>query len=254
MGLRWRETAIGAAIDSLILILEIAVIMTIVVMALLVWRGVLSGNLRKGIFWRKPLLLPALVFSITLIIAMVYVPHPISAYKGPNQINNHAPYTGTFSVYDPGAYEAEVQIRIARVLLSNERLEVHVEFAQDGNIVGTLFMNLTDDDFDMYEGVTRSIIVSPGRYDLIINGTHYIDDDSQVVEFLDFYVNQALTSIFINELAVWSTIRFVIGFGCFFLVLGGVCIDRGDARKERRWRDKKEGELYKKSRLGWKFV
>ena len=254
MSARRRVSAIGAAIDSLILILEIAVIMTIVVMALVIWRGVLSGNLRKGTFWRKPLLLPALVFSITLIVAMIYVPHPMSAYNGTNQINNHAPYSGTFRVYDPGAYETEVQVRIDAGLFSNERLEVHVEFSQDDVIVGSLFLNLTEDDFDMDGGVTSSIIVSPGRYDLIINGTHYIDDDSQVVEFLDFYVNQAPTSIFINELVVWSTIRFVIGFGCFFLVLGGVCIDRGDARKERRWGDKKDGELYKKSRLGWKFV
>jgi hypothetical protein len=128
-------TRIGAALDSLSIVLLIALATTAAIMAIAVWRGVLSGHLRKSMSWRKPLFLPSIVFTITLFVAMIYAPYPMKAYYGPNQISNHGPYQGAFRVYEAGAYDADVLIRIIDSLASNERLEVNVTFSQDGNII-----------------------------------------------------------------------------------------------------------------------
>jgi hypothetical protein len=232
--------AIGAALDSLILLLGISSITTVLVMALAIWRGILSGNLKKSFIRRRPLFVPSLVFTISLIVAMIYVPHPMAEYHGTNQINRYSPYTGTFRVYEPGVYEEDVQVRIARNLFSNERLEVFATFSQNEIIVRTLFMNITDDDFDMYGGVTYSISLNPGRYNLIINGTLFVDGIPDNIAYIDFVVNQPVTSSFINELTVWSSIRFVLGFGMFFLLLAGVCIG-GDNRRRRQRQGNQQG-------------
>lgn len=245
-------TRIGAALDSLTVLLIIALTTTAGVMAIAVWRGVLSGNLRKSIIWRKPLLLPSIVFTITLFVAMIYAPYPMKVYHGPNQINNYVPYQGTFRVYEAGAYDADVQIRIVESLASNERLEVNVTFSQEGSVIGLIAIDAIADDFDFYGGLTRSTNLPEGIYNVTINGTRYIDDEPEQIQFLDFTLYQPVTSEFISELTQWSTLRFILGFGSLFLILGGICIDRGDPRKERKWEDKREGDNFRKSHTRWR--
>jgi hypothetical protein len=241
----------GAALDSLILLLLISLVTTVAAVAIWVWRGVLSGNLRKGILWRKPLLLPSLIFAITLFVAMVYVPHPMAAYHGPNQINRHLPHEGTFRMYEPGSYEEVVQLRIVTSLMSNERLWVNFSFSQNGGMVWTLIIDVIDTDFDMNGGVTRTLALPAGLFDVDINGILYVDDNPEQA-YVSFLVNQAATSEFIGELTQWSTLRFVLGFGCFFLLMAGVCIDRGDPKKERRWDDKREGDEFRRRHTRWR--
>jgi hypothetical protein len=244
-------TVIGAAFDSLIIVLSISLVTTLAAVAIVVWRGVLSGNLKKGTLWRKPLLVPSLVFAISLLVAMVYVPHPMAAYHGPNQINRYAPYQGTFTMYEAGAYEGEVQLRITGSLESNERLWVNFSFYQDGGTNSTLIIDVIDTDFDMNGGVTRSLSLTSGTNSVNISSILYVDDNPEQA-YVNFLVNQAATSEFIGELTTWSTLRFVLGFGTFFLVLGGFCIDRGDPRKERKWNDKREGEEFRRRHTRWR--
>ena len=247
-------TRIGAALDSTIILSVIALTATGGVMAIAVWRGVLSGNLRRSTIWRKPLLLPSFVFVITLIVASIYFPYPMTAYHGTNQIDNYAPYQGAFRVYESGAYDSIVQLRISRTLLSNERLKVNASFSQNNTEVGVIVMDVTSADFDSYGGVTRSVSLSEGRYDVTINGTLYADGVPEPIQFLDFILNQPVASEFIPEIVQWSSFRFVFGFGCLFLILGGICIGRDE--RTRRSEEKidqeppREGEPYGR-RFGW---
>ena len=245
---------IGAALDSLILLLEIAIVMTIVAIALVIWRGLLSGHLRKSIFWRKPLLLPSLVFVITLFVAMTYVQHPMSAYHGSNQLNSTTPYSGSFRVYGPEAYESNVQIRVARSLEPSERMEINATFSLEGENAGSTFMNITEEDLDFNGGVTRRISLAPGLYHLEVNLAFFDEGGQQDGFYVRFLANQAVNSEFVPELVQWSTYRFTLFFVCFFFVLGGICIDRGDPRKERKWDDKKDGERFVKSHTRWRML
>jgi hypothetical protein len=245
-------TRIGAALDSLTILLSISLTTTAGVMAIAVWRGVLSGNLRKSMIWRKPLLLPSIVFTITLLVAMIYAPYPMKAYHGPNQINNYVPYQGTFRVYEAGAYDAYVQIQITDSLASNERLEVNVTFSQEGSAIGAIIIDAIAEDFDYNGKLIRSTNLPEGIYNVTVNGTRYIDNEPEEIQFLDFTLNQPVTSEFISELTQWSSLRFVLGFGSLFLVLGGICIDRGDPRKERKWENKHEGEVFRESHTRWR--
>ncbi|MFW9884399.1 MAG: hypothetical protein ACFFEX_08420 [Candidatus Thorarchaeota archaeon] len=240
-------TRIGSAVDSLSILLLIALTTTAAVMAIAVWRGALSGHLRKGMAWRKPLLLPSIVFTITLFVAMIYAPYPMKAYHGLNQINNLGPFQGAFRVYETVAYDADVQIRIIASLASNERLEVNVTISQEGSIIGLIVIDANAEDFDHYGGLTRSTNLPEGVYDVTVNGTRYIDDNPEQIQFLDFTLNQPVTNEFISEITQWNALRFFIVFGSLFFVLGGICYDRGNPRKERRWENTQEGEIFRKA-------
>ncbi|MFW9788103.1 MAG: hypothetical protein ACFFE2_12835 [Candidatus Thorarchaeota archaeon] len=226
--------------DSLILLVTIGVTSSAVVAALALWRGILSGNLRKSVIWKRPLLLPSIVFTMSIIIAAFYAPLPMSAYHGTNQIHRTTPYSGTYRVYEPGVYEASVQVRVTTGLLPNERLEVFVNFSQAGTEIDSLFMSLTENDLDMNQGATRSVSITPGLYDVAINCTYYLDDAPQDNEWVSFLINQPVESIFIREITDWSTFRFFLGFGCFFLLLSGICVGGDKGRQRHRYGEKED--------------
>ena len=254
MRCRGRVFAIGASFESLVLLVEIGSIATLIVLGLAIWRSVLSGNLKTSLIRRKPLLLPALVFTITIIVAATSIPLPMSVYHGPNQLQGSTSFTRTYRVYEAGAYEADTLVRINRGLESSERLEFNAYFAQNDSVIHTLFINMTNDILDVYTEVTRSISLEPGIYDVTCNSTCFFNDIEQEEEYVGILIYQPLTSAFIPEITEWSTYRFVLGFACFFLVLGGVCIGRED--RTRRSEEKidqeppREGEVDGR-RLGW---
>ncbi|MFW9975349.1 MAG: hypothetical protein ACFFDQ_08800, partial [Candidatus Thorarchaeota archaeon] len=137
-------STIGAALDSLFLVLEIGILVTLVVLVLALWRGVLSGNLKKSTMWRKPLILPSLVFVITIIVAMTLVPLPISAYKGDNQIQGDGLFSAEFTVFETDAYETEILVRVVvGSLESNEIIEIYINFSLEDILMQSLFINMT---------------------------------------------------------------------------------------------------------------
>jgi hypothetical protein len=246
---------IGVAFDSLILLLEIGFIVTVIVLGLAIWRGVLSGNLKTSLIRRKPLLVPSLVFTFTIIIVALYVPLPMSIYHGPNQVQPSIASTRTFTIYEAGAYEADTLVRINRGLETNDRLEFYAYFTQNDSVILTLFINMTNDILDTDGGVTRSISLDPGRYDVTFNSTFYFNGiEQEEGAHVGILINQPISSVFIPENIAWSTYRFVLGITCFFFVLAGICIGRED--KTRRSKEKidqeppREGEVYGR-RLGW---
>ncbi|MFW9927452.1 MAG: hypothetical protein ACFFDM_11925 [Candidatus Thorarchaeota archaeon] len=236
---------LGAALDSLILILEFSLIVTIIVLGLVVWKGILSGDLKKTTVWRRPLLIPSFVFVVTLVIATNALPIPMSAYQGTNQVPGDFQLLATFRVYEGIAYEPEIQVRISRGLEPNQYAEVFVNFTQEGVLVGSLFINVTEDSLDIYGGVTRSIAIAPGVYTVTVNNTFYEDGVSLGLDYIHILVNQPVQSSFIPEITTWSTLQFVIGIFCFILILGGACIGGSeDQRRPESWQSKKDRNLY----------
>ena len=244
----------GAAFDSLLMLLGTGVIVTIVVMALAIWRSALAGNLRTSFIRRKPLLIPSLVFTITIIITATYLPIPMSVYHGPND-SQYSQFTArSFRVYEEGAYEADTLVRVSLNIEPDDWCEIYTYFSQNETVIGTLLINMTLDDLDAYGGVTRSISLEPGLYDLSVNATYFNDGVEQELDYVQPLINQPVTSLFIPEITDWNTYRFIFGFVSFFLVLGGICIGRED-RTRRSEEDidqepPREGEIYGK-KGGW---
>ena len=230
-----RVLKIGAALESFVMLLQIGFIITLAVMIIAVWSGILSGNFKRSIIQRRPLLVPSLVFTITIIAAMIYVPYPMSTYHGTNQLLGTTPFTGTYRVYEPGIYDAAVQIRISTNLDPNERLELEADFFQNNIVVGSLVVNLVDSDIDAYGSATRNILLPPGVYHITINATYFLDDVPQENHYISFLIHQPVPSINIPELTDWSTFRFFLEVGCFILVIAGICIggDRGKKQQKR---------------------
>lgn len=232
----------------MILLLEIGFVVTFIVLALAIWKGVLSGNLKTSFIRRKPLLVPSLVFTITIIIVMTSLPLPMSVYHGTNLLQYDDFSSSSFRVYDAGAYEADTLVRVARMLEPEDRIEVYTYFSQDETVIGTLFINVTDDVLDAYGGVTRSVSLLPGLYEVSANVTFFDNGVEQEEYYLQVLINQPVSPMFIPEITSWSSFQFILGIVCMFLVLGGICIGRED--KTRRSEEEidqeppREGEVY----------
>jgi hypothetical protein len=234
MSMTQKVLKIGAALESFVMLLQIGFIITLAVMMIAVWSGFLSGNFKRSTIRRRPLLLPSLVFTITIIASMIYVPYPMSTYHGTNQLLGTTPFTGTYRVYEPGIYDAGVQIRISTSLDPNERLEFEADFVQNSIVAGSLVVNLVDSDIDAYGGATRNIILAPGVYHTTINCTYFLDNVPQENHYVSFLIHQPVPSINIPELTDWSAFRFFLEVGCFFLMIAGICIGRDRDRGQQK--------------------
>ncbi|KXH70485.1 MAG: hypothetical protein AM326_04375 [Candidatus Thorarchaeota archaeon SMTZ-45] len=237
---------------------EICLIVTVSVVALTIWMGVLSGNLKKSIIWKKPLLVPSLVFIFALIVAMAYVPTPMSVYHGPNQeqemVDLSITFSTLFTVYEANAYDSELQVRVPGITQQNEYIEVFFGFYQDREIISSLFINITEGIQDQNGWIIRNIVLDPGFYNITINGTYYDDGVSQDNGYIEILVNQPISSEFIPEITAWSSYLFLLGISCLVLLLGGVCIGRVDKTRTSEERidqePPREGEVYGR-KLGW---
>lgn len=201
-------------------------------MALAMWRSFLAGNFKTSLIRRKPLLVPSLVFIITLIILVSSVPLPMSVYHGPNQITDSRSLSARFRVYEPGAYEADTQTRVRWSLASNAWIGVFANFSQEGVVVDSLFINMTQGALDEDNGMTRSISLNPGMYDVSIETMYYVDGTLQDQPYINIIVHQPIESAFIPEVTAWASYQFIIGVCCFFLFMGGICIGR---EEKTRW-------------------
>lgn len=201
-------------------------------MALALWRSFLAGNFKTRLIRRKPLLVPSLVFIITVIIVTTSVPLPMSAYHGLNQISDYQSLSARFRVYEPGVYETDIQTRVRCSLEPNERFEVFANFSQDDVVINSLFINMTQDALDEDNGLTQSINLEPGLYDVSIEPIFYGDDSPQGQPSIYIRVAQPMESAFIPETITWSSYQFILGFCILFLFLGGICIGSED---KTRW-------------------
>lgn len=228
--------------------------MTLLILALAIWRSILAGNPKTSFIRRKPLLVPSLVFTITIIIVIAYFPLPMSVYHGTNDLQYSYSQYSRFRVYEAGAYEADTLVRVHRIVEPEDRIEIYTYFSQNETVIGTLFINMTHDALDSYDGVTRSISLEPGLYDVSLNATFFDNGVEQEEFHIGILVNQPVTSSFIPEITSWGTYQFVLSIVCLFLVLGGICIGREDRTRTSEddidQEPPRDGEVYGR-KLGW---
>lgn len=222
----------GAALDSFVILLETGGIVTAIVIALALWRSVLGGNFKTSLIRRKPLLVPSIVFIITILVVSATMPLPMSVYQGPNQIRDEETMSAQFQVFEAEVYESDIEFRVSRQMASFERVEAYANFSQEGLVVRSLFINMTSDSLDENYGVTLSISLDPGLYHVNVITNFYFNDILQDSAHVSILVHQPVTLAFIPELTEWGTIQFILGFLFLFLFLGGLCIGRED--KTRR--------------------
>jgi hypothetical protein len=203
-------------------------------MLLVLWRSLLVGNFKTSPARRKPLLIPSLVFIITILVVPVIIPLPMSAYRGPNLVRDHQTMSAQFDVFETDVYDSNIEFRVALGLEINtyERIEVFANFSQDSVVVRSLFINMTPDSLDENHGVSQSISLEPGLYHVSVITNYYFNDILQDPAYTIILVNQPVVSAFIPELTEWGTYQFILGFVVLFLFLGGVCVGREE--KTRR--------------------
>jgi hypothetical protein len=227
----WRKLILGAAFDTLVILLVYSTISVAVVMLLAIWRSVLAGTLKTSLLRRKPLLVPSLVFIITTLVISTYYPLPMSVYHGPHQRDVYFPTEGRFTVFETIAYD-DAQIRIRRSLEIDEWVEFFANFSQDGAVIQFLAVNITYSDLDENYMVNEILSLEPGLYDFEIAYTFYESGIIQEDEYLDILLYQPIKLSFLPEVTDWASYQFLLGFGLVFLFLAGVFIGREEKSRE----------------------
>ncbi|MFW9982804.1 MAG: hypothetical protein ACFFE3_12930, partial [Candidatus Thorarchaeota archaeon] len=182
------------------------------------------------------------------------LPIPMSAYHGINQLQYNEFGAQNFRVYEAGAYDTNTLVRVAMNIEATDRLEIYTYFSQNSTVIDFLFINITENILDEYGGITRSLVLEPGRYEISVNATLFLDGIEQDETYPTILINQPAAASFLPEITTWSSFSFILSIACIFLIIGGLCIGREE--RKRRSEEKidqeppREGEVYGR-RMGW---
>ena len=221
------HATLGAATDSLLMVLSFAGAVALI--ALIV--GIFVGTNRKstqdvvehGFLRKKPLLVPSIVFVLSLVIVIALVPHPMAAYYGPNEmeIRYYEEDPSMFRIYDSTAYQRAVSIHVLCFLYPNEESTVRVTFSQNNTEVQTT--NIEVPSNPQSETVTRTVAIQmePGIYEVEVRGS----------DFFSVTLTQPLISGFITEVTAWESYIMFMTVGSFFFILLGACFGREEKKR-----------------------
>jgi hypothetical protein len=215
-------------------------VVTLVVMVFAILLITRRGDLRTSLILKKPLLVPAIAFIVTILIVMAAVPLPMSVYHGANQRQTYESYSGRFQVYDSIAYEEDLHLQLSsNDLNAEEWIGVYANFSQEGVVVLSLFANLSDSSLEN-NTLTRDISLNPGVYDVEIDNMLFAGGNPDEPTFIGIILYQSLELSFLPQITEWSSYQLLLGFGSLFLLLGGICI--GGEEKTRRSAEKIDQE------------
>ena len=225
----------GAAIDSFVMVIEIAGSVAILALIWSLITRLRTQPRKRGVFQRLPVLLSAVLFIISIIIVGQLGILPIAEYKGTNSFNTFVTSGEIFhfNVYESNiAYSEDVEMRLEMYLMPGESLNNTIEFYLDEDLVDTIYVNLTSTGVEDVVTEERILNLEPGRYTVGINLTLYEDGipEDTLLHWEDFTLSQAVKSSFIQEMVTWSSLQFSLNIGCFFLLLGGFCIGTSKPR------------------------
>ncbi|MBN2230249.1 MAG: hypothetical protein JW779_11735 [Candidatus Thorarchaeota archaeon] len=239
----------GVALDSFVQVLTTAGFFAIIALVWSAFSRLRSKPGTRGTFQRLPLLLPAIVFVISLFLILELGFVPMSQYHG---INSYSSYIGSdstfrFNVYTPDiVYEDEVQIRVDSYLQPGEYIITVFDFCLDNIVVESILVNLTALATESSVFTEKEVDLDPGSYVVLVNRTTYeygeIQDGDQ---YCNLRLSQPIQSSFQPEIIDWSTYQFFFLVGSFFVLLGGFCIgweDRRDTRVDRKPEDQYEDQ------------
>ncbi len=219
----------GVAIESFMLAVEIAGSVAALALIWSLFTRLRTQPRKRGVFQRLPLLLPAVVFVISIIIVGQLGILPMSQYKGTSYLSTSATSGDIlrFNVYEPDiVYSENVELTLSMYLLPDESISNIIEFYLLDGLVETVYVNLTS--LSVEETITeeRTLILAPGSYVVHVNNTFYdhgILDDT-ALHWIEIRLSQPVKSSFTPEIVTWSSLQFGLNIGCFFFILGGFCI------------------------------
>jgi hypothetical protein len=233
----------GVALDSFAMAIEIAGTVAIIALIWSLFTRLRTRAEKRGIFQRFPVLLPAVTFVISLIIVGQLGILPIAQYKGENYLNKSVTSGEIFhfNVYESDiVYSENVELTMNINLIPDESINNTIEFYIADGLVETVYVNLTSTELGEFVTERRVLDLNPGFYVVRVNNTffeHGIPDE--MPHWIDITLSQSIKSSFITEMVTWSSIQFVVNIGCFFFILGGLCIG-GSSKK--RFTDEKSAE------------
>lgn len=225
----------GVAVDSFVMAIEIAGSVAVLALILSLITRLRTEPRKRGVFGRLPLLLPAVTFVISLIIVGQLGILPMAEYKGANYIGEAATSGDrfTFNVHESNVvYSENVELTMEKYLIPGESIINTIDFYLLGSLVETVYVNLASTGVEDMVTEQRLLDLDAGQYEVRIHNTFYRDGIPDVLNhWVEFALLQSMQSSFLPQLEIWSTIQFGVNIGCFFLILGGVCI--GDSSRPR---------------------
>ncbi len=140
-----------------------------------------------------------------------------------------------FRVYEPGiAYRNCVTMTIQRYLEPGESVDVNLKFYLQGNLTDTVQVGLVAEDNESMIQEQRIVSLNPGLYIAGVEIIYYNNGDvEENSNGVDVTLSQEMAPSLLPELLQWSTYQFMINVGCFFFLLGGICVDKQDLRERR---------------------
>lgn len=237
---------LGAATDSLVMVISIAGAVAFLVLILGVFIdtnreiGYSNEPQEHGFLRKKPLFVPSIAFMVTLLLVIALVPHPMSSYHGLNeeQIYSSRDDVSVFRVYDSIAYQSAIEIHILCFLTPTQVLTVRINFLQNDTEITRI--EITMNGNSLSEAVTEDLVIhiEPGLYEVEVPGSNYYSVS----------LSQPLVSGFFDEVLDWETYSFFLYAGSFLFILVALCVGRED--KTRISQEKidqeppREGEVY----------
>jgi hypothetical protein len=218
----------GAALDSFILILSIAGPIALLALIWSLVTRLMSKPKDRGFLQRFPVLLPAVLFIISVIIISQIGILPMSQYKGTNYLNTNVTSGEIlrFNIYEPTiVYSEDIQLIMGIYLIPGESINITAFFYLEGHLEETINTTLTASGTEDMITEERVLDLSPGMYLVQVNNTffdHGVPDD--MPHWLHVTLSQHVDSSFVYEIVSWSSVQFGLNVGCFFLILGGFCI------------------------------
>ncbi|MCK5152288.1 MAG: hypothetical protein KAQ65_10615 [Candidatus Thorarchaeota archaeon] len=220
---------LGAATDSLVIVISIAGAVAFLVLIL----GVFIGTNREigysnepqehGFLRKKPLFVPSIAFVVTLLLVIALVPHPMSSYLGLNeeQIYSYEDDVRVFRVYDSVAYRSAIEIHILCFLTRTQILTVRINFLQNDTEITSIETTMNGNSLS--ETVTEDLVINiqPGLYEVEVPGSNYYSVS----------LSQPLVSGFFDEVLDWETYSFGLILVSAFFILGGICIGREERKR-----------------------
>lgn len=228
----------GAALDSFMITVEYAGIVTIVLLALCLISRFRNNSGSLNVFQRMPLLLPALGFVITVMLVASMGIIPMAQYQGVNSQQYYAENGEIFSFNqrDQEFYSHSFQVYSSYYLELNDSIYIDVFVSQDGILIDTLALDIEYSSIQDPVTGRVTIALNPGTYDVQVNFTRYygglLEEDPGHVQIT---ISQPLIEGFTEEIVDWSSFQFAINISCIMIILGGLCI--GSSTKRERKKD-----------------
>ena len=242
----------GVAYDSLVQVVTIAGVAAIIFLIISFVSRYRTPPKERGLFKKMPLLLPAFAFISALLLSYMYVPFPISGYRGANTGEIRISYEpqATFYVYDAEAiYYSRIDIRVQQYLQTDYSLQVNVWIYESLTLVDTAILNLYPPSTPRLVEDVESVSVSPGRYNITAECLFYVDGElEEDTPFVTVQLAQPTRPEMVEELVDWSSYQFFLNIGCIAFLMFGLCIG-SEERTRRRVTEydeepRRDGEVY----------